>query len=289
MKKLIFVLCLFFATSAWGIEDFTTYTKSDPGGDFTITSDTITVDTHVNNVKSFVIKDFGAGFFAGDFKFRFQIKKTTTSGGWISPFALTNTQDGLFDIVDVSGDCLFIRFSGTTAPAFQLQEQNNGTITLYNSTETYANNTDYYLELERNEAVGTYGTLYARIYTDAAFTTLSETLTVTLTEKQDFRYLSALNTYYVNDTNEWSGYIKNLTIASISGTLKAKESDVSGSAIDYLVVNRATGAIAANSTSAADGTYSVSVNNFTTEYDVFMIDLTNYLSKVIGEQVTGAY
>jgi len=74
----------------------------------------------------------------------------------------------------------------------------------------------------------------------------------------------------------------------ISGTLKEKESDASGSAMDYLILNRSTGAVFAFGTAAADGTYSVEVADGTTEYDVYMLDpLDAYAPKTIGELVTG--
>ncbi|MCL4873868.1 hypothetical protein KJ039_07295 [bacterium] len=53
----------------------------------------------------------------------------------------------------------------------------------------------YYLEIERDEAVGTYGTLYCRIYDDEARTNLVDTLSLTLRAAQDLRYVYALNTY----------------------------------------------------------------------------------------------
>lgn len=73
----------------------------------------------------------------------------------------------------------------------------------------------------------------------------------------------------------------------ISGTLKSKESDASGSAINYLVVKRSDGAILAKSTSASDGTYSVETADGSTEYDVFMVDLANKRAKPIGERILG--
>jgi hypothetical protein len=75
---------------------------------------------------------------------------------------------------------------------------------------------------------------------------------------------------------------------SISGTLKERESDVSGEAYDYLIINRATSAVVASGTAESDGTYSEEVADGTTEHDIIMIDPAGtYNPKVIGEKVTG--
>jgi len=74
---------------------------------------------------------------------------------------------------------------------------------------------------------------------------------------------------------------------AIGGTLKNKESDASGSAIDYLIVKRSDGTILDNGTSAASGTYSDIVPDAITEYDVLMIDLSAERAKIIGENVLG--
>lgn len=74
----------------------------------------------------------------------------------------------------------------------------------------------------------------------------------------------------------------------ISGTLKEKESDATGSAMEYLILNRSTGAVFAFGSAATDGTYSVEAADGTTEYDIFMLDpLGVYAPKTIGEMVTG--
>ena len=74
----------------------------------------------------------------------------------------------------------------------------------------------------------------------------------------------------------------------VSGTLKEKESDATGSAMEYLVLNRSTGDVFAFGTAAADGTYSVEVADGATEYDVYMLDPADvYAPKTIGEMVLG--
>jgi len=95
-----------------------------------------------------------------------------------------------------------------------LKETNGATDTI-DSYTSLSQNTDYYLTLKRDEAIGTYGTLYAYIYSDSARTTLVDTLTVTLTEKQDFRYLFGMISYdSATGNNAWSGTISNLVLST---------------------------------------------------------------------------
>jgi hypothetical protein len=71
------------------------------------------------------------------------------------------------------------------------------------------------VELERDESVGTYGTLYCRVYPTpadrAGGTNILATLSVTLRAKRDYRYAYALQSY--NDASAGktlSGYSENL-------------------------------------------------------------------------------
>lgn len=77
---------------------------------------------------------------------------------------------------------------------------------------------------------------------------------------------------------------------NISGVLKERESDASGQAYDYLIINRATSAVVASGTASASGVFQVSTGDtdFLTEHDIIMIDPAGtYAPKVVGEKVTG--
>ena len=73
-------------------------------------------------------------------------------------------------------------------------------------------NTDYYPKVKRDEAVGTYGTIYAYIYSDADRTSLSDTLSVALHEKRDFRYIYGINSLGADNNYVCTGYVKNLDL-----------------------------------------------------------------------------
>jgi hypothetical protein len=75
----------------------------------------------------------------------------------------------------------------------------------------FIQNTNYYVTVKRDESVGTYGTLYCYIYSNLDRSTLVDTLTVTLTEKQNFQYLFGMISYDgVSGGNDWDGTISNL-------------------------------------------------------------------------------
>jgi hypothetical protein len=97
-------------------------------------------------------------------------------------------------------------------PWLVLREINGATYTQVETSEILSEDTDYYLTLDRDESVGTFGTLYAHLFSDEARSTTLETLTLTLTEKQDFRYIyGAISWDDATPNNTWSGTISNLT------------------------------------------------------------------------------
>lgn len=152
------------------LEDFTTYTEVDEGGDITVIANKITVTTMTRGMNSYVYKDFGAGYFT-DFKHNIQINLTQlsnygagcywgTSSGANHTYALKNTNnDGL----------LLYTYSSTGVAFFVLREMETNNIDSY----TGAKNTDYYLTFERSGS-----TLTCKWYSDSARTNLIDTLSI---------------------------------------------------------------------------------------------------------------
>lgn len=98
----------------------------------------------------------------------------------------------------------------STVCSLTLQETNGSSDTTDQSSEL-STDTNYYLTINRNESEGTYGKLYCYIYSDSIRSTLVDTLTVTLTEKQDFRYLFGSTSYdSATGGKAYSGTISNL-------------------------------------------------------------------------------
>lgn len=186
-----------------GYEDFTTYTEQDPNSDITIASATeINVSTLNEDVDAWVYKDLGENHFDGDFEHLVKITINAWTGNW--PGALVWLLSN--DIDDGNGlqtanksflGILFYRNGAFNQVNISLRERDGSTS--YSDIYTSGNLTlpkTYYLEIERDEAVGDYGTIYCRIYNDAERTDLVDTLTVALhTSKKDFRYVFAVDSW----------------------------------------------------------------------------------------------
>ncbi len=183
-----------------------------------LTSSTlVTVTSLDNSEEAWVYKDFTAGYFSGDFEFHTQVNNAAATGTFPASglWAVANTVGTLSGINAVNGDYISVSWRKLGGNNFIiLEESNNGSIT--NDTSTIVSGTtEYYLKIVRDETVGTYGTVFCYIYTGSIGGTLIDTLVVTLTEKQNFRYL-----YWMvarNDAlspNAWSGTIQNLVVVT---------------------------------------------------------------------------
>jgi len=213
-------------------EDFTSYTEVDPNSKITETTTRVTWASIARNEEAYVYKDKGVGYFDGDFSVLMTLKpveSTTGSGDYASPFMLANDlDDERAFIFSKSYDCLCLGLSDPSASGVStklyIYEVDNGS--LYtgagglegNAWWWLTNGTIYYLKLIRNESVGTYGTFYCYIYSDALRSNLLATLSVALhTSKKDFRYIYPFSNYNAT-TGGWnhSGYVENLSLSGDS-------------------------------------------------------------------------
>lgn len=198
-------------------EDLTTYTEVDPGSDYTVTSTTIDVSGLKRNIDAYVYKDFGAAYFDGDFIHYYEMNAHgATNGIWYN-WGLANIVDDFNGIDSSSGDLLAVNIYSIYPSTVQLRECDAGTI--YFDSGTINNDTLYYFTVERDESVGTYGTLYCRIYSDEAKTTLVDTLTVALhSSKKDYQYFYAANSHNSGTTENFaSGSSQNYDLNTASG------------------------------------------------------------------------
>lgn len=190
------------------IEDFTTYTEVDTSSTITITSTKIDVAAIPESDDDFVYSDKTADHFDGDFTHQVEVylNSTTANGIHASIWALSNS------ITAVSTDI----GTGISCRAYdegelRLTASHSGAQDVVTGLSL---NTLYYLEIERDEAVGTYGTLYVRIYSDSDRTILVDTATQALqTALYDYRYVYG----FMNYGNEagsytWTGYSQNLDL-----------------------------------------------------------------------------
>ena len=205
------------ATATCTSVDYTGYdTFQDEDGTVTVAASTITLGSghDPRSTTHYYWEDMGAAYYSGDFKFRVQVN-ITTSDDYVEGniWLVSSNNDG--DRADLQGNSRdYLRAcwkNNGVGNYFQLVEGTGGS---ENSNLDYALNTSttYYIEIERDDDLGTYGTLYARIYSDSGYSNLLDSQALPLTKQVDYRYLG----YYAgNDTgtaagNELLGTVSNL-------------------------------------------------------------------------------
>lgn len=206
-------------------EDFTTYTETDPNSRITVTSAKVSWSGLTRNETAYVYADKGAAHFSGDFTHHFDGESTSESASdsignfWMLANAVKNMQ-----ALDTDGDDYLACFYFDQTPLIFLRERDSSTN--YQDFYSGASATQYWYECERDETVGTYGTIYLRIYSDSGRTTLLDTLSVTLhTSKKDFQYIYATNTLNSGTTSSHTGYVQNLDLAPSGGPVATGKSN----------------------------------------------------------------
>jgi len=116
--------------------DFTTYTTVDADSDLTVTSSKIDVDTMRNDALSYVIKDYGAGYF-GNFVHRFKFTFTeategTDPDGALGIWAITSGLNYSTVAMGAADDGIFLRAIRIGAVySLQLRNADLGNATFY--------------------------------------------------------------------------------------------------------------------------------------------------------------
>jgi len=208
------------------LEDLSAYTETDPNARIAVTASRVTWTALTRDEDAYVYADKGVDYFSANFKIEFTYRPTGYAGtkgtGRNSIWSLANLVDDFKGIDDASGDWLLLaaKISLAGNQILQLVECDGGTQYGSSNSVDLTVDTDYYITVVRDETVGTYGTLYAYIYSNIGRTTLLDTLSVALhTSKKDFRYIYACQT---QDTNEaaitHSGYTEALEIVSRTST-----------------------------------------------------------------------
>jgi len=93
-------------------QDFETFT--DPGGDFTVGQYQIFADDIPQNDDRYIYKDFGAGYFSGDYNWRCKVKVSAGGADWscgMGPSAAQEVDD-LYNNTDAAGIEWFWRSTG---------------------------------------------------------------------------------------------------------------------------------------------------------------------------------
>jgi len=194
-------------------EDFTTYTEIDPENGVTVTPLEVSFSgVNFRGTDTYVYSDKGINHFDGDFE-HLLTAQISSIGTYALPIVwmLANTVDNKRGMLDSNEDFLLLEFYQTQ---LRIQECVNGIE--YEDVWTAASvGTTYYVKLVRDESVGSYGRLYCYIYSDSGRTILLKTLQLDLREKEDFRYIYALNTDNDGQTYRASGFIRDLNLNSL--------------------------------------------------------------------------
>lgn len=202
-----------------GVEDFSVdYTKVDPAGngDITVTSTRATATVLNRNEDAYLYRDKGVNHFDGDFEHLITGKATLMDVSClVSIWGLYNVLDDHKGVEDASEDGLTVFFHNASASTrLYLKEIDAGTF--YEVFSVINLDTDYYLRIVRDESIGTHGTVFCFIYTDAARTVLLDTSSIALhTSKKDFRYVYGMQSFNSSTTEEFSGYSENLDLQEV--------------------------------------------------------------------------
>lgn len=202
-------------------EDFTTYTEYDEGNDITVTTDRLTLTNLDTDADTFwVYDDKGAAHFDADFEHleKVYLSSTATNCHCVH-WMLANDVGDLKDIKDASGSCLAAFWYDSGSELILAYEVDAGTA-YSDASSALSLSTVYYLEIERDEAVGTYGTLYIRIATTDYYGNggnLVDTLSVALhTAKRDFRYVYGVTGYDSGVSRLVTGYVELLDLQEVT-------------------------------------------------------------------------
>lgn len=196
-------------------EDFTAYTEVDPNSRITVTSSRVTWASLPRNEDAYVYADKGVGHFAGDFEHLLTIRDEMSGDatGLVAFYVLANAVDDVFALYFSHRLVQLDVINGT----IRLGCGNSSSFPL-DFTSAYGGAFTRYLEIERDESIGTYGTMYCRIYTDSGRTMLEDTLSITLTtEKTDWRYVYPCATSNSGTTVARSGFSENLDLQEGGG------------------------------------------------------------------------
>lgn len=201
------------------MEDFTTYTETDASARIAVTSTKLTITAIQDSETGRVVKDKGAAFFNADYEhwLTVYIDSATVTGIAAVIWAVANTSTGNIAGGGMGNDANWIRaYEETASTASIFLCENDGGVGYTNTVLTLSLSTPYYLKIKRDEAVGSFGTLYCYIYSDSGRTTLVTTLSIALhTSKKDYQYIYGFTNWQHEDgAYTWTGYVENLDIAA---------------------------------------------------------------------------
>lgn len=207
--------------------DFTTFTEVDPNNRIAVAAGTVTATALTRNEDASVYKDYGAGRFGPGFVHDFEVTPQSADNyGLVVVWAVSNTVDDAKAWADASNQAVLVRVASSSAGAHIWRLLCTETVLGTTGAVAWVDGTTYYWRIDWTDTV----TCRARVYSNAARTTLIDTMTVLTAADRSYRYLFPVNSY--NDANAATitCSVSNLAISVISlpnttGSSGAKGSD----------------------------------------------------------------
>jgi hypothetical protein len=169
---------------------YTGYAPIDTGSRITVAANTLTITGLLASETAYLTKDFGAGNFSADFEHSLSFKCTGT-GLFVYLWGVANSLASI-GTWTTTRHLAICYYNGSGGP-LMLQEGNGSAFAFTSGAVNLSLNVRYWLRIVRDESVGTYGSLYAYIYSDAGMSELVEKITLSLTEKANMQYLFAFS------------------------------------------------------------------------------------------------
>ena len=210
-------------------ENFTTYTEVDAGGKLTVAAAKITAVNMLRNEDCYVYKDFGVNFFdALDIDFEIFCSGLAGGDGLGGPgLTVATINDGT---VWGAGDVRVEFYTYTTVIRLI-----RGAYVVFDASVGLSYSTLYYCTLSR--AAGG-DTITCTIYSNAARTTVVDTLSVGGFGTSKYRYLYGIVSLNSGDISRWDGYVQNMNtnigwqnIAKVDGVTAASIAKLNGVAV----------------------------------------------------------
>ena len=169
-------------------EDFTTYDEVDPNSRITVTASKLDINALYRNEDAYISDDKGAGHFATTFDHDVKVTQREAQFGALGVFwAVSNSVDDLNALITGNLESIVVYFYAGSPPTITLRETEASVFDTY----TYTNETAYYCSAERTGDT----TMVLRIYSDAAHTSLLDTLAVAVPAGDSYRYVFAAMSY----------------------------------------------------------------------------------------------
>lgn len=166
------------------VPDLTTYSEVDPNGWLSRTSTVETVTGLRRTAIAYAFKNYGSGFFSTHTiteKFALDVSSCPQlSFVYCAGFALEEGAYGTSGTRASNGISVSLYSSINNVFQVYVEEYDGGVNYSSAASANKSLGTTYYLTLVRDPSVGTYGTAYLYIYSDANRTTLLDTLTLGL-------------------------------------------------------------------------------------------------------------